>query len=76
MPKSLNTKGKVAIYHILEDEDLTLACEEAVQYAKQADFRENIAKQKLIKKAIFSILNDVDRVEEVYKIIEAHKEEY
>src|SRR5690606_36170757 len=39
LPVSLNTKGKVAIYHTLEDENLALACEEAVQYAKQEGFR-------------------------------------
>ncbi len=76
VPSSLNTKGKVALYHTLEDEELSLACEEAVQYAKQEGFRENLAKQKLVKKAIYEVVKDVDRVEEVYKIIEAHKDEY
>jgi type I restriction enzyme R subunit len=77
VPKSLNTKGKVALYHTLEeDEQLTLACEDAVQYAKQDGFRENLAKQKLVKKAIFDVVEDVKKVEEVYKVIDAHKDEY
>ncbi|WP_316849072.1 type I restriction endonuclease subunit R [Pedobacter agri] len=77
IPKSLNTKGKVALYHTLEkDEQLTLACEDAVQYAKQDGFRENLAKQKLVKKAIYDVVEDVNKVEEVYKIIDAHKDEY
>lgn len=77
LPKSLNTKGKVALYHTLEDnEQLTLACEDAVQYAKQDGFRENLAKQKLVKKAIYDVVEDVKKVEEVYRIIDSHKDEY
>jgi type I restriction enzyme R subunit len=76
VPSTINTKGKVALYHTLENEELTLACEEAVQYAKQEGFRENLAKQQLVKKAIFNVVNDREKVEEVYKIIDAHKEEY
>lgn len=76
VPVSLNTKGKVALYHTLEDEQLALACESAIQYAKQEGFRENISKQRIVKRAIFEILKDEEKVEEVYKIIEAHKDEY
>ncbi|MFZ4928920.1 type I restriction endonuclease subunit R [Chryseobacterium sp. Mn2064] len=77
LPKSLNTKGKVALYHTLDgDEQLALVLEEAVQYAKQDGFRENIAKQKLVKKAIYDVVVDINKVEEIYKIIDAHKDEY
>ncbi|MET3731303.1 type I restriction endonuclease subunit R [Moheibacter stercoris] len=76
LPDSLNTKGKVALYHTLEDEYLALACENAVQYAKQEGFRENLAKQNLVKKAIYDVVKDKDKVNEIYKIIEAHKDEY
>lgn len=53
-----------------------MVLEEKVQYAKQEGFRENLAKQKLVKKAIFDVLDDVSKVEEIYKIIDAHKDEY
>ena len=76
IPSSLNTKGKVALYHTLEDEELTLACDVAIQYAKQAGFRENLSKQRIVKKAIYEVVKNVVKVEEVYKIIEAHKDEY
>lgn len=76
IPVSLNTKGKVALYHTLGDEEMALACEEAVQYVKQEGFRENLARQRMVKKAIFDVVKDIDKVEEVYKIIEAHKDEY
>ncbi len=76
VPVSLNTKGKVALYHTLENEQLALSCEIAVQYAKQEGFRENLAKQNLVKKAIFEVVKSQEKVEEVYKIVEAHKDEY
>ncbi|MGB7528944.1 type I restriction endonuclease subunit R [Sphingobacterium cellulitidis] len=76
IPASLNTKGKVALYHNLEDEELSLACDKAVQYAKQEGFRENLAKQNLVKKAIYEVVKDKNKVNEIYKIIDAHKEEY
>src|SRR5690606_5275545 len=38
IPTSINTKGKVALYHTLENEELTLVCDRAVQYAKQEGF--------------------------------------
>jgi type I restriction enzyme R subunit len=77
VPKSLNTKGKVALYHTLdEDEYLALTCENAIQWAKQDGFRENLAKQRLVKKAIYDVVEDVTKVEAVYKIVEAHKDEY
>ena len=77
VPKSLNTKGKVALYHTLDDDEvLALACEDAVQYVKADGFRENVAKQKIVKKAIYGVVKDLDKVEKVYKIIDAHKDEY
>lgn len=76
VPTSLNTKGKVALYHTLGDENLALACEETIQYAKQEGFRENIQKQKVLKGAIYKVVQDLAKVEEVYKIIDAHKDEY
>lgn len=76
VPSSLDTKGKVAIYHYVQDEELALACEDAVQYAKKEGFRENKAKQNEIKSALYKIVKDTEKVEEVYKIIDAHKDEY
>ncbi|SFN16597.1 type I restriction enzyme, R subunit [Algoriella xinjiangensis] len=76
IPVSLNTKGKVALYHTLGDESLALLCEETIQYAKQEGFRENVQKQKVLKGAIYKVVNDLTKVDEVYKIIEAHKDEY
>lgn len=76
VPTAINTKGKIALYHTLENEEIALVCDQAVQYAKQEGFRENLAKQKVVKKAIYDVVKDINKVEEIYKIIEAHKEEY
>ncbi|WP_456314821.1 type I restriction endonuclease subunit R [Pseudomonas shirazensis] len=77
VPKSLNTKGKVALYHTLDgDEKLTLACEEAVQYAKQEGFRDNVMKQRKVKNAIKRVIEDDTLAEKVYQIIEQHNEDY
>lgn len=76
VPTSLNTKGKVALYHILEDENLTIACDDAIQYHKQEGFRENLSKQRALKGAIYEVVKDIDKVEEIYQVIEAHKDEY
>ena len=77
VPKSLNTKGKVALYHTLDgDEQLTLVCEEAVQYAKQEGFRDNVMKQRKVKNAIKRVIEDDTLADKVYQIIEQHKEDY
>jgi type I restriction enzyme R subunit len=77
VPKSIDTKGKVALYHTLDgDEQLTLVCEEAVQYAKQEGFRDNVMKQRKVKNAIKRVIEDDALAEKVYQIIEQHKEDY
>lgn len=76
IPKSLNTKGKVALYHTLEDEELALVCDREVQYAKQEGFRDNLMKQRKVKNAIKRVVNDDILAEQVYQIIEQNKEDY
>jgi type I restriction enzyme R subunit len=76
IPQSINTKGKVALYHTLEDEELALACDNAVQYAKQEGFRDNIMKQRKVKNAIKRVIKDEDIAEQIYQIIEQHKDDY
>ncbi|WP_432220933.1 type I restriction endonuclease subunit R [Flavobacterium sp. TMP13] len=76
IPKALNSKAKVALYHLLEDEQLAMVCDEAVHYAKQDGFRENMMKQRKVKKAISDIVEDEEIARKVYQIIEIHKDEY
>jgi type I restriction enzyme R subunit len=53
-----------------------LACDEAVQYAKQEGFRDNLMKQRKVKNAIKRVVEDEVLAEQIYQIIEQHKEEY
>ena len=76
VPTSLNTKGKVALYHTLENEELALVCDREVQYAKQEGFRDNLMKQRKVKNAIKRIVEDDTLAEQVYQIIEQNKEDY
>ncbi|SFH77932.1 type I restriction endonuclease subunit R [Halpernia frigidisoli] len=76
VPKSLNTKGKVALYHTLENEELALVCDREVQYAKQEGFRDNLMKQRKVKNAINRVVEDEVLAEQVYQIIEQNKEDY
>jgi len=77
VPTSIKTIGMRAIYNYLEqDENLAIACEEAVQYAKKDGFRENIQKQNEIQEAIYNIVKDEEKTLEIYKIIENNKYDY
>ncbi len=76
VPTSLNTKGKVALYHTLENEELALVCDREVQYAKQEGFRDNLMKQRKVKNAIKRIVEDDILAAQVYQIIEQNKEDY
>lgn len=77
IPTSMNTIGKRAIYNYLErDEELTMACEEAIQYSKKDGFRENIQKQNEIQAAIYSVVKDEEKTLAIYRIVENNKSDY
>nr|ACH89415.1 FclIR [Flavobacterium columnare]AGF25237.1 FclI R subunit [Flavobacterium columnare] len=77
IPTSMNTIGKRAIYNYLErDEELTIACEEAIQYSRKDGFRENIQKQNEIQAAIYSVVKDEEKTIEIYRIVENNKSDY
>lgn len=76
LPKTLDTRGKAAIFHILADEPMAIACDAAIQHYKQDGFRENLAKRNLLKKAIYDVVKDKEKVVEIYQVVEANKEDY
>ena len=77
IPTSMNTIGKRAIYNYLErDEELTMACVEAIQYSKKDGFRENIQKQNEIQAAIYSVVKDEEKTLAIYRIVENNKSDY
>lgn len=75
-PVALNTPGKRALYHALDNnEQLALELHEAVMKYRPDNFRGFTPKENIIKKAILPILdNDTQKVERIFKIIEAQKE--
>ena len=76
-PLSMNTIGKRAIYNYLEkDEELTIACEDAIQYAKKDGFRDNIQKQNEIQEAIYNVVKDEQKTLHIYQIVDSNKQDY
>ena len=75
IPKSLNSPGKRALYNNLgQDEGLAVRIDEGVKRVRSDDWRGNIAKERAIKRELFSILNDEDAVERVFSIVRQQKE--
>lgn len=70
LPEKIKSRAQRALYHNLEnDENLAMACDEAVRYTKKADWRDNQAKEMEIKAALYKVLNDVSEVERIFPII-------
>lgn len=77
IPSSIKSLGMRAIYNYLDkDEDLTIACENAIQSSKKEGFRENLQKQKEIKQAIYNIVKDDDKTEKIYEIVVNNRKDY
>ncbi|MBN2843353.1 MAG: HsdR family type I site-specific deoxyribonuclease [Sedimentisphaerales bacterium] len=77
-PKALNTHGKVALYHALgesaENEILAIRLDTAVKVSRPDNWRGNVAKEQVIKAAIYRVVNDKDQVEKLFDIIYAQNE--
>lgn len=74
-PEVLRTIAQRALYNNLgKDEDLSMQIDNAVKFSKRDDWRGNLAKEKEIKAELFKILNDVEKVESIFKIIREQKE--
>ena len=75
IPKSLNSPGKRALYNNLEqDEELALRIDEGVKKVRSDNWRGNVARERAIKRELFSILGDENEVERVFAIIRQQKE--
>ena len=74
-PKAIDTPAKRALYNNLgQDETLTLKVHQAVMNSKSDGFRGNQAKENLIKQALYQVLNNVDRVEQIFNIVKQQDE--
>jgi type I restriction enzyme R subunit len=75
-PEKLDTSGKRALYNNLNNnEALALKIDETVRRVRPNAFRGHLAKENVIKKALFPLLGkDQAEVERVFLIIKAHQE--
>ena len=76
-PEKLDTPGKRALYNNLnQDESLALRIDEAVKQTRPNGWRGVETRERVIKKAIYDILQNEDAVERIFLIIFEHKGEY
>lgn len=74
-PTSLTTPARRALYDNLENnEELTLALDSAVQYIKNEGWRDGGIKEKKVRLAVYGILQDEAKTDELMKIIKAQSE--
>lgn len=75
LPDEIKTPAQRALYNNMgQNVEQTIALDAAVKYAKQDSWRGNDPKEKLIKAAIYRIVNDVDEVERLFAIIKQQRE--
>ena len=75
VPKILTTQSQRALYNNLSHNvELAIACDAAVLYNKQDNFRGDLVKERNIKKALFNLLNDDEEVERIFQIVVNQKE--
>ncbi|MBF0529659.1 MAG: HsdR family type I site-specific deoxyribonuclease [Deltaproteobacteria bacterium] len=74
-PKNLNTPGKRALYNNLNrNEELALKIDEIVKNNRPDDWRGIQARESVIKKALYGVLQDKDEVERIFLIIKQQTE--
>jgi len=75
LQKTIQSHAQRALYNNLEnDENIALACDKAVKYNKQVDWRGDEKKENIIKGALYAILKDEKKVEQIFPIIKEQKE--
>jgi type I restriction enzyme R subunit len=74
-PAGVDTPGKLALYNNLgQDEALTIKVHAAVMTSKSDGWRDNQAKENLIKRELFKVLEDIGAVESIFNIIKQQHE--
>ena len=75
MPETLNTPGKRALFNNLnQKEELALRIDETVKKTRPDDWRGVQPKERVIKAALYGVLQDAAEVERIFLIIKAQKE--
>lgn len=74
-PKALNTPGKRALYNNLSHkEELALKVDGAVRANRPDGWRGVLAREQVIKRALYEVLGDIGEVERIFPIIIAQSE--
>lgn len=73
-PAGMNTPAKRALYDRLNNEELALAVDKAVQQSKQHGWRGDLAKERRIMGAIYNEVGDHELTEELFKLISNQRE--
>ncbi len=74
-PDTLNTPAKRVLYNNLEqNKDLALEVHETVMKYRPDSWRNNDAKENLIKSKLYEIFNDKEKVENIFLIIKEQRE--
>ena len=75
-PASIKTEGQRALYNNLDhDEELVIKIDQTIKLVRPADWRGVHSREQQIKAAIFAIVGDEGRTEEIFAII-YHQREY
>jgi type I restriction enzyme R subunit len=75
LPETLDTPGKRALFNNLnQNEELALRIDETVRKTRPDDWRDVQPKERVIKAALYCVLQDYAEVERVFLIIKAQKE--
>ena len=75
VPAKINTTALRSIYHNMHNnEGLALAIDQAVLNNRQADWRGNEPKERLIMQSIYGVLKDVEEVKRIFEIIKQQPE--
>jgi len=74
-PAHINTPGKVALYHFFDDDDeKAMTIYDTVSEYAPSGWKGDIAKENIIKSAIYKKLNDFDETNRVFDVISKQKE--
>lgn len=74
-PSSIKTPAQKALYDNLDqDENLSLVMDEAIQYTKNAGWRDGGIREKKVRLAVLAMLKDEKKTDEMMKIIKAQSE--
>ena len=71
----MNTPGRRALYNNLnQDRDLALRIDEAVKQTRPDGWRGVQAREQVIKRALYDVLQDASEVERIFLIVKQQRE--